>query len=63
MFMTFLYAVLVLSVLALLGTATAAYLRVRRQLSGQRASDHALREFLQSLEHDHELNHRELMFK
>ena len=62
MFMTFLYAVLVLSVLALLGTAAAAYVRVRRQLRQQRASDHSLRDFLQSLEHDHELN-RELTLK
>ena len=60
--MTFLYIVLVLSVLALLGTAAAGYLRVRRQLREQRTSDHALRDFLHSLEHDHELN-RELTLK
>ncbi len=60
--MTFLYIVLVLSVLALLGTAAAAYVRVRRQLRQQRASGHALHQFLQSLEHDHELN-RELTLK
>ena len=52
MFMTFLYAVLVLSVLALLGTAAAGYLRVRREL---RTSDPALREFLQTLEQEREL--------
>ncbi len=52
MFMTFLYVVLVLSVLALLGTAGAGYLRVRREL---RTSDPALREFLQTLEQEREL--------
>ena len=52
MFMTFLYVVLVLSVLALLGTAAAGYLRVRREL---RASDPVLREFLQTLEQEREL--------
>ncbi len=62
MFMAFLYIVLVLSVLALLGATVAAYVRVRRQLRRQRACDHALRDFLQSLEHDHEIN-RELTFK
>lgn len=47
--MVALYVILLLSVLAVVGTAGVLYLRVRRQL---RASDTALREALQEVEEE-----------
>ncbi len=47
--MTALYVILLLSVLAVLGTAGVLYLRVRRQL---RASDTALRRTLREVEEE-----------
>ena len=48
--MVVLYVILLLSVLAILGTAGVLYLKVRRQL---RASDAALREALHEVEEEH----------
>ena len=48
--MVALYVILLLSVLAVLGTAGVLYLRVRRQLRG---SDAALREALKEVEEEH----------
>jgi len=48
--MVALYLILLLSVLAVLGTAGVLYLRVRRQL---RASDAALRQALKEVEEEH----------
>ena len=48
--MVALYVILLLSVLAVVGTAGVLYLRVRRQL---RASDTVLREALKEVEEEH----------
>jgi hypothetical protein len=48
--MVTLYLILLVSVLAVVGTAGVLYLRVRRQL---RASDTALRQTLQEVEEEH----------
>ena len=48
--MVALYVILLLSVLAVVGTAGVLYLRVRRQL---RASDAVLREALKEVEEEH----------
>ena len=48
--MVALYVILLLSVLAIVGTAGVLYLRVRRQL---RASDTALRQALQEVKEEH----------